>query len=144
MSAFKMRKNAAHFEDGSSAEGDVLIGADGAASGIRRQLLPDAQRIDTGIVMISGKLPLDASVRPEAPPAVFKGPTLILGPLGGVMFTGAVEYPPGHPSTCGTIAWQPNGVEPVPTLAAEKSRRREPPAPRIISVLGGGELQAKA
>jgi 2-polyprenyl-6-methoxyphenol hydroxylase-like FAD-dependent oxidoreductase len=87
----------AHFEDGSSAEGDLLIGADGAASRVRRQLLPDAQRIDTGIVMVSGKLPLDASVRREAPPAVFKGPTLILGPLGCAMFTGAVEYPPGHP-----------------------------------------------
>jgi 2-polyprenyl-6-methoxyphenol hydroxylase-like FAD-dependent oxidoreductase len=88
----------ARFEDGSSAEGNVLVGADGAASRIRRQLLPDAQRIDTGVVMVSGKLPLDDVVRRQTPPPVFKGPTLIVGPRGCCMFTGAVEYPPAHPA----------------------------------------------
>jgi 2-polyprenyl-6-methoxyphenol hydroxylase-like FAD-dependent oxidoreductase len=83
-----------HFEDGSSAEGDVLVGADGAASRVRRQLLPHAHRIDTGIVMVSGKLRLDDIVRRETPSPIFKGPTLILGPRGCCMFTGAVEYPP--------------------------------------------------
>jgi 2-polyprenyl-6-methoxyphenol hydroxylase-like FAD-dependent oxidoreductase len=63
---------------------------------VRRKLLPEAERIDTGIVMISGKLSLDAAVRREAPPAVFQGPTLIMGPRGCCMFTGAVEYPPDH------------------------------------------------
>ena len=86
----------ARFEDGSSAEGNVLVGADGAASRVRRQLLPDAQRIDTGVVMVSGKLALDDAVRRQAPPPVFKGPTVIVGPRGCCMFTGAVEYPPAH------------------------------------------------
>jgi 2-polyprenyl-6-methoxyphenol hydroxylase-like FAD-dependent oxidoreductase len=83
----------ARFEDGSTAQGDLLIGADGASSRVRRQLLPQAQRMNTGLVMISGKVPLDATTRSEAPPAVFKGPTMILGPRGGFMFSGAVEYP---------------------------------------------------
>ena len=35
----------ARFEDGSTATGDVLIGADGASSRVRTQLLPQAQRV---------------------------------------------------------------------------------------------------
>jgi 2-polyprenyl-6-methoxyphenol hydroxylase-like FAD-dependent oxidoreductase len=88
----------ARFEDGSSAEGDVLVGADGAASRVRRQLLPDAERVETGLVMVMGKVPLDPSVRREVPSAVLKGPTLVLGPGGCAMFSGAVEYPPGQGS----------------------------------------------
>ena len=51
----------AHFDDGSSAEGDVLIAADGGGSRVRRQFLPHAQRIDTGVVGIAGKIFLDTA-----------------------------------------------------------------------------------
>ena len=84
---------AAHFEDGSESEGDVLIGADGASSTIRAQLLPDARRIDTGVVAISGKAPLNASVRRLTPSAFFRGPTLVLGSGGRFLFGSVVEYP---------------------------------------------------
>jgi 2-polyprenyl-6-methoxyphenol hydroxylase-like FAD-dependent oxidoreductase len=89
-------KMIARFEDGSTAEGDVVVGADGAGSHVRRQLLPDAQRIDIGLIAVSGKVPLDVTVRNKTPPAIFNGPTLVLGPRGGFMFAGAVEYPPNH------------------------------------------------
>ena len=84
---------AAHFEDGSEIEGDVLIGADGASSTIRGQLLPDARRIDTGIVAISGKTQLNDSVRRLTPSAFFRGPTLVLGSGGRFLFGSAVEFP---------------------------------------------------
>jgi 2-polyprenyl-6-methoxyphenol hydroxylase-like FAD-dependent oxidoreductase len=51
----------AHFADGTSVEGDVLIAADGGGSRVRRQFLPHAQRVDTGVVGIAGKIFLDTA-----------------------------------------------------------------------------------
>ena len=51
----------AYFEDGASAEGDVLVAADGGGSRVRRQFLPDAQRVETGVVGIAGKIFLDTA-----------------------------------------------------------------------------------
>ncbi len=50
-----------YFEDGSSARGDLLVAADGGGSRVRRQFLPHAQRIDTGVVGIAGKIFLDTA-----------------------------------------------------------------------------------
>ena len=55
----------AHFTDGSTATADVLIGADGADSRVRRQLLPHAQRIDTGIMTVAGKRGLAGATLPH-------------------------------------------------------------------------------
>jgi 2-polyprenyl-6-methoxyphenol hydroxylase-like FAD-dependent oxidoreductase len=82
----------ARFEDGSTATGDVLIGADGAGSHLRAQLLPDARRAETGILAISGKFHLSNDAREATPREIFRGPTLILGPKGCFLFTSAVEY----------------------------------------------------
>jgi 2-polyprenyl-6-methoxyphenol hydroxylase-like FAD-dependent oxidoreductase len=45
----------AHFEDGSTAEGDVLVAADGGGSRVRRQYLPHAERIETGVIGIAAR-----------------------------------------------------------------------------------------
>ena len=47
----------AYFADGTSATGDLLIGADGSNSVIRKLIVPDAKLADTGWV-IYGKTPL--------------------------------------------------------------------------------------
>ncbi|MFF5292367.1 FAD-dependent oxidoreductase [Paractinoplanes globisporus] len=60
----------AHFADGATATADVLIGADGANSLVRAQLLPQAHRIDTGVVTVAGRVPdisgLPAELRTRA------------------------------------------------------------------------------
>jgi 2-polyprenyl-6-methoxyphenol hydroxylase-like FAD-dependent oxidoreductase len=92
---FEDRPNApvrVRFEDGSGASGDVVVGADGANSTVRSQLLPYAQRVETGILAVSGKLTLTSNVRAMTPTAVLRGPTLILGPKGGFLFADSVQY----------------------------------------------------
>ncbi|NKY86104.1 FAD-dependent oxidoreductase [Nocardia veterana] len=53
------------FTDGGSDEGDLLIGADGVGSAIRRQLLPDAVVEDFGLRCIYGRMPLTSRLSPE-------------------------------------------------------------------------------
>jgi len=48
----------ATFEDGTKAKGDLLVGADGIRSAVRRQRLPDADPQDSGIRAIYGRLPI--------------------------------------------------------------------------------------
>jgi len=48
----------AHFTDGSSAEGDLLIGADGVHSAVRQHVIPDGPRpFDTGLLSFGGFAP---------------------------------------------------------------------------------------
>ncbi len=51
----------AHFADGSSAHGDVLVGADGIRSAVRSQRVPGHEAVDAGITAIYGRLPMKAA-----------------------------------------------------------------------------------
>jgi 2-polyprenyl-6-methoxyphenol hydroxylase-like FAD-dependent oxidoreductase len=57
----------AFFDDGTHADGDVLVGADGSNSRVRHQRLPDLQRHDLGIVNIAGRVPLAGAVAAALP-----------------------------------------------------------------------------
>jgi hypothetical protein len=76
----------AHFEDGTTADGDVLVAADGGASRVRRQFLPQAERIDTGILGIAGKVFLDEQTRQRIAPEFLNGLTLVTGMGGYCLF----------------------------------------------------------
>jgi len=82
----------AHFADGSSATGDVLIAADGANSRVRKQYLPHAERIDTGVLNISGKVPLTEETRRLLPPRLAEGPASIVAPGGLGLFVAVQQF----------------------------------------------------
>jgi 2-polyprenyl-6-methoxyphenol hydroxylase-like FAD-dependent oxidoreductase len=62
-----------HFDDGRTAVHDILVGADGANSLIRRALLPQARRIDTRIRRIAGKVEISDEVRRWLNPQLIDG-----------------------------------------------------------------------
>jgi 2-polyprenyl-6-methoxyphenol hydroxylase-like FAD-dependent oxidoreductase len=77
----------AYFTDSSSATGDLLVGADGANSRVRRQLLPHATRVDTGVVAVAGKTRLTPEVRAELPPELTTRANSVIPRRQGSLFT---------------------------------------------------------
>jgi 2-polyprenyl-6-methoxyphenol hydroxylase-like FAD-dependent oxidoreductase len=57
----------AHFTDGTHADGDILVGADGSNSRVRRQRLPDLRRHELAITNIAGRVPLTADLAAHLP-----------------------------------------------------------------------------
>jgi 2-polyprenyl-6-methoxyphenol hydroxylase-like FAD-dependent oxidoreductase len=68
----------AHFVDGSAAEGDVLVAADGVNSPVRKQYLPHAEPADTGVITLGGKIPLTHGVMAMLPSRLLDGPVMVL------------------------------------------------------------------
>ncbi|MGI8690878.1 MAG: FAD-dependent oxidoreductase [Thermomicrobiales bacterium] len=82
----------AHFEDGTAAAGDVLVAADGASSRVRKQFLPQAERIETGVFTVIGKAPLTDEVRTLLPPQLFDGPASVMAPESKGLFIAVQEF----------------------------------------------------
>jgi 2-polyprenyl-6-methoxyphenol hydroxylase-like FAD-dependent oxidoreductase len=76
----------AHFEDGSSIQADLLVAADGVNSGVRKQYLPEAEPIDTGVVGIGGTIPLTDGVMALAPHMLLDGPVMVVPAAACSMF----------------------------------------------------------
>jgi 2-polyprenyl-6-methoxyphenol hydroxylase-like FAD-dependent oxidoreductase len=66
-----------HFAGGQSADADVLVGADGVQSAVRRQYLPGAEPADSGAWCIYGKTPLGPRV--QFPAVLADGFTAVVG-----------------------------------------------------------------
>jgi 2-polyprenyl-6-methoxyphenol hydroxylase-like FAD-dependent oxidoreductase len=61
------------FAEGGSDEGDVLVGADGNRSAIRRQLLPHATVQDLGLRCLYGRMTITGTTEPLIPAAFNRG-----------------------------------------------------------------------
>jgi 2-polyprenyl-6-methoxyphenol hydroxylase-like FAD-dependent oxidoreductase len=77
-------RTVARFDDGTTSEGDLLVGADGARSVVRKCLLPAAEAQFTGLIGIGGFVPL--SDVPELAPATM---TFVFGGRGFFGYSGA-------------------------------------------------------
>jgi 2-polyprenyl-6-methoxyphenol hydroxylase-like FAD-dependent oxidoreductase len=82
----------AFFEDGTSVIADLLVGADGSNSRVRRQLLPHAQLKDAGIVAVAGKVPLTDEVRSLITPPLWNGVSLVFAPKGYGLVSHTMEF----------------------------------------------------
>jgi 2-polyprenyl-6-methoxyphenol hydroxylase-like FAD-dependent oxidoreductase len=82
----------ARFSDGSAAEGDVLIGADGTGSRVRREYLPDAVAADTGERCIFGRTLITAQTEPLLAGVLHDGFTAVIGSRKLGMALGAVRF----------------------------------------------------
>lgn len=61
------------FAEGGTDEGDLLVGADGVGSAVRRQLLPHATVKDLGFPCVYGRLTLTAATEALVPGAISRG-----------------------------------------------------------------------
>ncbi|CDG84461.1 FAD-dependent oxidoreductase [Janthinobacterium agaricidamnosum] len=89
-------KVVAYFTDGSSVVGDVLVGADGANSRVRRQLVPHARWVDTGARRLAGKIALTDAVKRSVPELFYKKTVSVKSDSGYNLFFTSHEFRPGH------------------------------------------------
>jgi 2-polyprenyl-6-methoxyphenol hydroxylase-like FAD-dependent oxidoreductase len=103
----------AHFAAGEPADGDLLVGADGINSAVRRIVLPQAKLIDTGLRGIYGQAPLDGRLLEILPPTLFGGSAPVLGPDRRTLALGSFQ--PRMPLAAAAVRLAPYArLEPVP------------------------------
>jgi|GEM_PF-155282 len=140
----------AQFADGTTAVGDVLVGADGATSRVRAQLLPHAERIDTGIACIAGKYMLTQESRGRLAPRLQAAPVSVMPARTGGMFVAPHVFERPDPAP-GGIGGNDGAGELNPgalfdntqpyVLWSYSTRRADVPVDRELESLQPRELQ---
>jgi 2-polyprenyl-6-methoxyphenol hydroxylase-like FAD-dependent oxidoreductase len=84
----------AHFADGTTATGDILIGADGSNSRVRQQYLPHLQRLDVGVLNVAGRYALTPERAAGLPAGLTEGSVNNVVPAGpGWLFVSTWHAP---------------------------------------------------
>lgn len=100
--------------DGSTAEGDVLVGADGIRSAVRARKLPGTTVIDTGVqgLGVFGRTPLTPQLAAQLPPHLFEG-VIIAADRTGSRLLIAVYRPRQRPEEAAAAIAPDVALEPV-------------------------------
>ena len=95
----------AHFNDGSSEIGDVLVGAEGTNSPTRKQYLPHAVIKESGLYGLGTKAPLNEETRALLTPQMLRGVTMVQAPRGDSTIIHVMEFPwdDAHKPTASSI-----------------------------------------
>jgi 2-polyprenyl-6-methoxyphenol hydroxylase-like FAD-dependent oxidoreductase len=93
----------AHFADGTSAHGRLLVGADGINSPVRRQYLPHAEVADAGLVHLYGRIPLIPETRAWLDPEMFAVFSMMVGPDRMMAGFAPVDYPEPVDGACARL-----------------------------------------
>lgn len=96
----------AFFADGASVTGDVLVGADGARSKLRKQRLPHARMEETGILSIGARVPSTPESRALVSDKMQRGVTLAMAPKGMGAIIHVMDF-----------KWDANGIKPRTAVA---------------------------
>jgi len=100
--------------DGTTAEGDVLVGADGIRSAVRARKLPGTTVIDTGVqgLGVFGRTPLTPELTAQLPPHLFEG-VIIAADRKGSRLLIAVYRPRQRPQDAAAAIAPDLTLEPV-------------------------------
>jgi 2-polyprenyl-6-methoxyphenol hydroxylase-like FAD-dependent oxidoreductase len=104
------------FADGAVEAADVLVGADGVGSAVRRQLLPEVQVSDTGRCMLIGASPLRA-VAASGLPALIGDDPATAHVRGSMMVCSVMRF--GEPPAAARDRWLPTLHGPVVDAAED-------------------------
>ncbi|GLV60701.1 monooxygenase [Dictyobacter sp. S3.2.2.5] len=85
-------KVTAVFSDGSTATGDVLVGADGANSRVCKQYLPQARRVETNALAVGGKLMLTPEARAWLPRPIQTRMNIVIPPQKYFLFNAVFDH----------------------------------------------------
>jgi 2-polyprenyl-6-methoxyphenol hydroxylase-like FAD-dependent oxidoreductase len=128
----------AYFADGSQATGDVLVGADGAGSAVRRQYRPGTDPVPTGALGIGWTVPLDSADGSPLPGRLGTGMNMIMAPVPFFLFTSVFHRPEHGGQADGTAPAQPGDYLLCALVA------RQAACPPGIEALSGQELREAA
>jgi 2-polyprenyl-6-methoxyphenol hydroxylase-like FAD-dependent oxidoreductase len=81
------------FDDGTTEEGTLLVGADGVASRVRKQFLPNQGYVDTGSCVIYGKTPITAELTAAFPAEAMQWTTILRDEKPLILYLEPIRFP---------------------------------------------------